>query len=433
MSCFTLWKVVCLGITLTSAPTAYAVEAGAALFTATIDQLTQLGLRQNAKLKMYEAELAAAKGERTQAGLWKNPEFSGEYGSRRVSDSTGNLQSDGYTRNFSVMQTFEFPGKASLRKAIAGKNIRLAELGLRQFRKALEGKIRSLALQHLAATANATAAAEVSERCTALIKLLRERPLAGVPQLLELRVIEGNLSELQQSAKEFAQAREETRLELNALLGLPANQPLAVQTELKPPAVIGNDLNTLVMQGLSDNLQLKIREVEVEKAVKQVSAAKLEVAPDFSVGPFFSQDKAGDLEENFGAATTVTLPLWDWNQGNIEAAKARRQQADALLLDAKHKVEAEIARRYRAYELNRRQYTKTPQPTVDELREVADLADRQYRTGAISVQLFLDVQRQFLSVQQIRNNTVLALWNNQLDLELLTGNVPVTTNMETEK
>ncbi|MDR0533761.1 MAG: TolC family protein [Verrucomicrobiales bacterium] len=421
MSRYTLWKIVCLGIALVSASTARVVGAGAPSFTATIDQLIRLGLRQNAELGMYEAELAAAKGERMQSGLWKNPEFSAEYGSRRVSDNGGNLQGDGYTRSFAVMQSFEFPGKGSLRKAIADKNIELAELGLQQFRQALGRKIRGLALKYVAATAHADATAEISGRCAALVKLLRERPLAGVPQLLELRVIEGSLSELQQSAKEFTQVREETRLELNALLGLPASQPLTVNEELAPPPAAGMSLDALIMNGLSGNLQLKMRKVEVEKTAKQVSAAKLDIAPDFSVGPFFSQDKAGDLEENFGAAISVTLPLWNWNQGNIGVAEARRQQADILLHDARRKVEAEIARCYRAYELNRKQFAQMPRLAVGELREAADLADRQYRTGAISVQLFLDVQRQFLSVQQIRNNVVLEMWNNRLDLELLTG------------
>lgn len=233
-------------------------------------------------------------------------------------------------------------------------------------------------------------------------------------------MIEGSLVELHQSAKEFIQQREETRLEINALIGRPSSQPLIIQSKLLPP-VHQLDVNQLILAGLGQNLQLKARIVELEKAVRQVSATKLEAAPDFSVGPFFSQDKAGDLEENFGGSLSMTLPLWNWNQGNVATAKARRDQADALLLDARRKVESEIARRCRSYELNRKQIDQIPNDIVGQLREAADLADRQYRTGAVTVQLFLDVQREFLNTQKILNESTVEAWNNWFDLVLLTG------------
>jgi outer membrane protein, heavy metal efflux system len=387
----------------------------------TVDALVWHALENNAELRFYEAEVTAAKGQRTQAGLWKNPEFSGEYGERRIKNSSGQLQDEGTTRSFSITQTFEFPGKGSLRKAIANKDIELAELGLRQFRWVLEGRVRSLALRYQGASTNADAAAEISERSTGLIQLLQSRPATGTQQLLELRVIEGSLMEIQQSAKEFIQAREEARIDMNTLLGWPVNQPLRVKAKTTVPKLRMGDVNQLILAGLSANLQLKIRTVELEKAVKEVSAAKLEVAPNFAVGPFFSQDKAGDREENMGATLSVTLPLWNWNQGNVATAKARQAQADSLLLDARRKVEAEMARRFRAYELNRRQLEQIPDSVIVNLRDASDLADRQYRTGAIGIQIFLEMQRQFLGAQQIRNAAVWEVWNNWLDIELLMG------------
>lgn len=408
------WWLFCCWITLAWSENSVASQEW------TIEQLVQQALLNNAELQSYQAEVAAAKGQRTQAGLWKNPEVSGEYGSRRVKDEAGRVQ-DGYTYSISITQPFEFPGKGSLRKAIANKEIEIAELGLSQFRIALAGKIRSLAYQYLGASANAIVTEEINERNTGLIKLLQERPMAGSQQLLELRIIEGSLIELQNSYKDFALQREESRIELNGLMGWPANQPLTIRkTELTLPTH-KLKLNDLVMAGLNRNLQLKTRIAEVEKAIKQVSLAKWDVAPDFSIGPFFSQDQAGETEENFGATVSFTLPLWDWNQGNIITAKARKQQADALLLDARRKVENEISRRLRVYELIQKQLELMPNDLITKLREASDLADRQYRTGVINIQIFLEIQREFLNVQQVSNETLLEAWRNLLDLDLLTG------------
>lgn len=396
----------------------------------TVDQLVNQGLQQNPELKYYEAKVLEAQGERTQAGLWKNPQFSGQYGERRVSDDKGNLEGKDNTRSISVTQTFEFPGKGSLRKAIANKNIELAELGLKQFRLALEGKIQSLAIQYVVAARNGAAAGEISERSSALIKLLQERPAAGTQQLLELRVIEGNLLELQKFTKEVLEAKEEARTELNNLLGWPTSQQFDLQIELTLPPKKITQLNALILSGLSNNLQLKIRTVELEKAIKEVSAQKLEAAPDFSIGPFFSQDKAYELEENLGVTLSMTLPLWNWNQGGISTAKAQKLQADALLLDARRKVENEIIRRYKAYGFVQTQLEQMPPDTIEKFHEASDLADRQYRTGGIGVQLFLEIQKQFLSAQQIRNEAILEGWKNWLDLKLLAGDI---TTLESYK
>ena len=401
-----------LGLSLLSGGSASAAPSW------TVDGLVQKALAANPELRAYEAEIGAAKGQRQQAALWKNPELSGEYGHRRVSNSTA--AADGFTRSIALTQTFEFPGKATLRQAMADHDVQLAELGVRQFRAALQGQVKSLAYRYVIASREVETAEEISERCHGLIELLAKRPAAGTTPFLELKVIEGSLFELQQSSRDLTQARDEAALELRRLLGLPKSQPLAISSDLGLPAN-KPDSSTLLLRGLGENLQLKMRKAEMEKAITGISAAKLDAAPDFSVGPFFSQDNALDDEINIGASITTTLPLWNRNQGNIATTKARRVQADALLMDARAKVESEILRRLRSLQLTQKQLAQMPEKTLVGLREAADLADRQYRTGLIGVQLFLETQRGFLAAQKIHSEAQLSAWRDLLDLELLCG------------
>jgi cobalt-zinc-cadmium efflux system outer membrane protein len=386
----------------------------------TLEALQARALAENPELKFYEAEVAAAKGQRTQAGLWKNPEVSVNYGDRRTKDASGTLLTKGLNRGFSVSQTFEFPGKGSLRKAIADRDVEIAELGLRQFRLALGGQVRRAATDYRTASTLAETTTSVTERCAAMINLLQERPGAGVPQLLERRVIEASLVEFQRIATEAAQARDTARLDLNQLVGFPPNQPLSLALDKKQPISKPN-LNALVLAGLSHNLLLKTREAELAKALREVSAAKLDVAPNFSIGPFYSQDRAGGSEENYGLTLSTTLPLWDWNQGHIATAESRRAQAESLRQDARRKVETEIVRHIRALEFLQQQLEQMPPDLLKSQREAANLADQSYRSGAINVQLFLEVQRQFLSAQQTHNTALAEVTRHQLELELLTG------------
>lgn len=386
----------------------------------TPETLARQALAANSELKSYEAEWAAAQGLRTQAGLWRNPEIGGEYGRRRVSGESGGSQEEGFTRSASLTQTFEFPGKGSLRKAIADKDVEIARAGLEHFRLTLAGKVRLLALRHRAAALEEAAAGENAARGQALIELLRKRPNAGATQMLELRLLEASVFDLKKQALETARARDETRLELAALLGLPASQTFSFAFALESPTQ-ALDSEKAVFAGLTHNFLLKSRILELEKAVRTVTAARMEPLPDFAVGPFFSQDRAGGNEENLGVAFSATLPLWNWNQGNVAAAQARREQADALLLEARRQVEREILRRIRDYRLHRKLAEELSADASAAFQESADLADRHYRLGAISTQLYLETQKEYLNLLRLRHETVLEAWKNLLDLEWLTG------------
>jgi len=386
----------------------------------TVDALVRLALENNAELRFYEAEVLAAKGQRTQAGLWKNPELSGEYGERRIKDSSGQLQEEGATRGFSLTQTFEFPGKGSLRKAIANKNIELAEFGLKQFRLVLGGKVKQLAYRLDAQDQTVAAAEEIRNHAMQLTQGIRQRKTAGIQGLLDLRLIEAGMVADSNTVAEIEGEREETLAEMRTLLGLPSSQAFIIRVSPRRP-VIHFDMNQTILQGLGNNLLLKTRRLELEKALQEVSAARLDAAPDFSVGPFFSQDKAGGSEENFGVTGSVTLPLWDWNQGNIATAGARRAQADAMLLQARREVEGAIVKRIKIGRVLEKQIAAFDGDFLTKMRDAADVSDRHFRLGAVSSTTYLEVQRQYLGAVRNYHNILLRLQENILDLELLTG------------
>jgi cobalt-zinc-cadmium efflux system outer membrane protein len=381
--------------------------------TWTIEALVSAALANNPELQSAEAQVAEAKGERVQAGKWKNPEFSGEMGGRRTGEG------DGYTSSIGLAQTFEFPGKASLRKAIADRNVVIAELGLAQFRLALSGQIRNLATEYLMASASAEAAGEVSRTSEEIVKVLGEQPALGAQQKIERRVIEGSLIELRSTTNEFLQRRDEAQIELNVLLGRPANAPLEISDKLVLPDE-SLSVAKLTEAALDNNLQLKIHAAELERAARSVSAARLETAPDFNIGPFYSRDDAGGAEENFGASVSFSMPIWDRNTGGIAAAKARQAQAEAAVLQAQRELETQLTQRIRGYNRSKALLSSVRGDLVTDLREAASLADQQFRIGAISVQLYLEAQQQLLNSQSIRNEAMLEAWQQLLDIRLLT-------------
>ncbi len=157
----------------------------------TLDALVAEALEKNPELNFYKVEIAAAKGERRTAGAFPNPELSADLGRKRVSGS--GLSSEGTAWSVSVMQPFEYPGRISLRKAIANRQVELAEVGYDQFRSALAARVRTRGYSLLVAQEKADAAQQVAQRGQELVEVLVQRDPAGVTPLLETRIIEANV------------------------------------------------------------------------------------------------------------------------------------------------------------------------------------------------------------------------------------------------
>src|ERR1051325_4259268 len=122
----------------------------------TPDALVADALEKNPELRFYEAEIKAAMAGRKTAGLPANPEFNGSVGQKSVSGRS--LRAEGLAWSVSVIQPFEWPGRIGLRKAIANRDVELAELGLARFRVALGGRVRGLGVGLFAAQEKSAAA-----------------------------------------------------------------------------------------------------------------------------------------------------------------------------------------------------------------------------------------------------------------------------------
>src|SRR5436190_5160808 len=108
-----------------------------------IEALVAEALEKNPELRFYEAEISAARATAKFSGKLPPPEMEASVGHKSVRDS--GVSGEGVAWSVALRQPIEWPGRLGLRKAIANRDIELAELGLRQFRAALAGKVRSAA------------------------------------------------------------------------------------------------------------------------------------------------------------------------------------------------------------------------------------------------------------------------------------------------
>jgi len=84
----------------------------------TPEALVKEALQRNPELNFFVAEIAAAKGAVRTAKTVRNPELSSEVGYKNSRDNSGGGSGDGAILALSLSQTFEYPGRLALRKAI---------------------------------------------------------------------------------------------------------------------------------------------------------------------------------------------------------------------------------------------------------------------------------------------------------------------------
>jgi cobalt-zinc-cadmium efflux system outer membrane protein len=384
----------------------------------TLDSLVAYALEKNPELRFYEAEIRATKAGRKTAGLLANPEVSGSVGQKSVRGD--GLSAEGVAWSVSVLQPFEWPGRIGLRKAIANRDVELAELGLGSFRVALTGRVRGLAFGLFAAQEKAVAAREVAGRFQELREVLLQRDPAGLTPLLETRVIEAMELTMQRKASVATLATQAALLELNQLRGVAPTAHLAVATAhlVFRPA---ESMESLIALARTNNFELRLRAVELAQQGFRVELAKNERFPTLSVGPSISEERAGDRERIIGVGVSVPLPLWNRNKGNIEAAVARQMQSEVSLNVTEREIQRKVVEAALTYETKRLQMAKWRPDSVHHFKEAAELAGRHYRLGAVPISTYVELQKQYLEAVEGLLDTKKEALDAAQQLELLTG------------
>ena len=397
-----------------------AASAGATTPTSqmTLEAVVSDVLEHNPEVRFYRAEIAAAKGGARTAGTWANPELSTTIGDKRATG--GGPAGEGVAWSVSVQQTFEWPGRIPLRKAIANQAIQLAELGLAQFTAALAARTRAVAFGLFAAQQKAPAAREVADRFHALREVLVQRDLAGITPELELRIIEATEITMLRKASEASVAEQAAILELNHLRGQPWQQAMKVEpVELTFTAAPEPD--ALLAAARVNNFEIRMRQAELAQQGFKVSLAHKDRYPSFTVGPYLSREDARDHERQVGIGLSVPLPLWNRNEGNIETAMARQQQAETSMYVTQRTVERQVVEQALTYQTNLTEMAKWRPESVAAFRQAAALADRHYRLGAVPIATYVELQKQYLeAVEALLDTQREALAAGQ-QLELLTG------------
>jgi cobalt-zinc-cadmium efflux system outer membrane protein len=319
-----------------------------------------------------------------------------------------------------VSQTFDWPGRLPLRKAIANHDIELAELGLARFKAALANRTRVLAHGLHAAHERSAATAEVAARYASLREVFLAREPGGITPLLETRVLEAQELTLQSRATEGELALQAALVELNQLRGVPLETPIKISeanlASVAPPA-----LDAALAAARENNFEFRAAKIGLEQQGVVVSLARNESRPGFTVSPFYSRERAADRESTYGVSVSMPIPVSGRAGAGVAAAEARRRQAEAALLVAQRNMEREVITVALRFDAKLREAAKWPPDVAARFRDAAELADRHYRLGAVPISTYVELQDSYLDAIDVIHATQLEAIEAGGALQLLTG------------
>jgi outer membrane protein, heavy metal efflux system len=291
--------------------------AGASAAGLSVAQVVALALAVNPRVRAAKARWQSATHSVTQNYAPADPLL----GFFSV-DSPTNGFDHASLQTFQVSESFQFPGKAILQGNNAWRNAEIARLSyeaiVRDVRTRTKAECYQLALD--------TAMARTASLTVADLERIAATPETKASASYSSAVT-ARLGDSRQRQRRFEINRADDATRLNALLDRRPDEPLEIDTtlELKPIPERVDDLIERAFRRRQEILQLALQSKNAETALK---LARLEYAPDYTVGYYFdhyllpSDAPAANLTQTHSVWVAFNLPLFFWMKQNEDVTRA---------------------------------------------------------------------------------------------------------------
>jgi len=288
-----------------------------------LDTLTLVAFYYHPELEIARTRVAAAEAGIVTARGRRNPSLS-------VGGGWANSPESAFIFHFDPGFLIETAGKRGHRILQAERQAEVARLEFAEAGWRIRSRLRAVLLDHLMALRESALLAGEEQVRAEAVRILEQRLAAGEVSRpdVDVAAVEWSTTKV---ALTSAQGRlAETLAALAGAAGMPARSLAAIQFDWpdfeKPPGAERLPLATLQTAGLLNRLD--VRRALMEYAVTE-TALQLEVArqyPDIQWNPGYSFDEG---HHKFAIGPSLTLPVFNRNQGPIAEARARREEAAA--------------------------------------------------------------------------------------------------------
>src|SRR5581483_1020546 len=200
----------------------------------TLNDAIRLALADKPDIRVLSADIAAARGEVTTAKTWQNPEVSVAPGFKTIRDPSATE----FHGDFGLEQTFEWPGKRALRRAVAEKNVAVRQLALVGFRSQLAIQVRRAYFTVLATREVVGLREQRLTLAKSFVDAAKKKVEGGFAPEFEATKAEVEVVAAQRVLRQAQAQHDAASVTLNALMGRKPTEPLIVTGTLGDGVVL---------------------------------------------------------------------------------------------------------------------------------------------------------------------------------------------------
>ena len=307
-----------------------------------LDDLTRLGLENHPRLAQAGLAVEAARGRALQAGLYPNPTISATF------DELGDRQGRGGINTVPLItQEVVTGGKLGLNRAAADREVDQATLALASRRAELLAAIRGAYFDLLGLQRRVELLRELVVLTGRSVE--HTRRLVQAKQAAELDVIQLEVEAERVRAEAEAAEKELPAAfrRLAAVLGVKDLPEVALAGSLDD-GLPDYDLDRLRAYVLSVHPEVRSAQVGLDRAKLLWQRARAEPIPNVTVsGGYVRQNQ--NRSDDWTVGVSVPVPVWNRNQGNIQAALAEVGSAAKEVQRVENDLTDRVAVAYRDY------------------------------------------------------------------------------------
>lgn len=368
----------------------------------TIDDVDSIAMRRNLQLEAARMETYAAEGQLAQARKYENPEVQLMHNVQNpINRKWFDMGYDGQT-DVQVSQPIAIGGqyKNKVRQARATLNATKAAYEAEELNVRHEARVAFIELyytqQKLKVYDKEIASVEK------IHKAYDEQSNKGNVSKMETFRVAAMLSQLRAEKAELQLNANEQQNQLRLLLNLQevtSIEPMLDENaairmvadriaKLKPLLFTSNP--ALLQSMVQTHLELTQAKYQEESAHHAIKAEKAEALPRIALNGEW--DKNGCIGHNFFAiGATVSVPLWNRNQGNLRSAKAQYAQASIERQQRENELQSSLLTHYQST-LQRLRLVEANQCHLNaDLDLLLTAAEEQFLKRNISVVEFVDL------------------------------------------
>ncbi len=383
----------------------------------TLEKTVKRAVEVSPVVNAANAEIAAKQGSLSQAGAWPNPSIE-VGGSQKLGIEDGRGGQD--LTEFSVSQPIPL-GRLSRQKRQAEAELKVSGNN-RFYQQLLQENASSVYFHKL----------QLSEAKLGLAKEQlkfaqyyhgsegEKDPLVRYLTPLEkkrIHIIEATASQALKTAEGEYQ---EALSNFKAFLGLPRDVP--IKTEQIGIIDSAETLETMTERLEATNPQIAAAKAEKEAANAAISLARGSRFEDPEIKFFRERDTLDNRRQNFnGAMVNVTVPLWDFKNGDVSKAQAEAKKADYELEALTRDLRSKLSESYlHLRHLNERAKHNSTSILVP-AKEMFDLTKKSFGAGEVNVLSLVDARDTYFNSRTSYMELVYESLVEMANLRLIAG------------